>query len=324
MNVYGATRIRMGRAAPARPLPLPVGEMGVVVAAVTVAWVTARHPSSVPAWGPWDFSWPAFLGIGFTLLWFLRGLRRAGRAAAVSVWRCVAFLVGLAGLYAVLLTQFEYLAQHMFFLNRVQHLAMHHLFPFLIALSWPGAIIARGMPSGVRRVCASIPVQRALRTLQRPVLAFVLFEGLLILWLVPPVTFRAMIDPQLYAVMNASMVIDGLLFWFLVLDPRPAPQAPVSFFARLCLGFLVIFPQIAVGTLIESAHTDLYPSFALCGRVYPAIGPLLDQQIGGLILWVPAGMMSALAAVLIMVRMFRHEDHAAASSARLYHTEGGL
>ena len=70
----------------------------------------------------------------------------------------------------------------------------------------------------------------------------------------------------------------------------------------------MIFPQIAAGTLIGSVQHDLYPSFALCGRVYPAIGPLLDQQIGGLVLWVPAGMMSALAAVLIMHRMFGYED----------------
>ena len=38
------------------------------------------------------------------------------------------------------------------------------------------------------------------------------------------------------------------------------------------------------------------------------IDPLLDQQIGALVLWVPAGMMSAFSAVLIMGRMFRDDD----------------
>jgi putative membrane protein len=225
-------------------------------------------------------------------------------------------------LYTVLLTQFEYLAQHMFFLNRLQHLTMHHLCPFLIALSWPGETIACGMPPAVRRCCAGRPVLRVLRVLQRPLLAFGLFDGLLILWLIPPVTFRAMLDAHLYAVMNASMVIDGLLFWFLVLDPRPAPVAPVGFFMRLVLGFIVIFPQIAVGTVIEAAQTDLYPSFALCGRVYPSIGPLLDQQIGGLILWIPAGMMSALGSLLIMYRMFRHDDRVVRTAAGLHRQVG--
>ena len=83
--------------------------------------------------------------------------------------------------------------------------------------------------------------------LQQPVLAVLLFEGLLVLWLIPPVTFRAMFNPLLYAVMNASMVVDGLLFWFLVLDPRPHPPAPIGFFTRATLAFLIIFPQIAWG-----------------------------------------------------------------------------
>ena len=139
-------------------------------------------------------------------------------------------------------------------------------------------------------------------------LAVLLFEGLLFLWLVPSITFRAMFDWRLYEIMNASMVIDGLLFWFLVLDPRPCPIAPIGFFTRLCLAFLIIFPQIGLGTVIGLAQHDLYPSFSLCGRVFADIGPLLDQQIGALVLWVPAGMMSAFAAVLIMGRMFRDDD----------------
>ncbi len=146
-------------------------------------------------------------------------------AECMPRWRIGCFLIGFAAIYVVLLTRFEYLAQHMFFLNRVQHAVMHHFGPFLIALSWPGATIARGMPGLPRRWCESGPVRRVLRGLQQPVLAVLLFEGLLVLWLVPPVMFRAMFDWRLYEVMNASMVVDGLLFWFLVLDPRPNPPA---------------------------------------------------------------------------------------------------
>ena len=102
-----------------------------------------------------------------------------------------------------------------------------------------------------------------LRPFQQPLLAVLLFEGLLFLWLAPPITFRAMFDWRLYDIMNASMVVDGLLFWFLVLDPRPCPAAPIGFFTRLCLAFLIIFPQIGLGTAIGLAQHDLYPSFRL-------------------------------------------------------------
>ena len=286
----------------------PIGEGGVMALATLVAWLADRHLTLLPAWAPWDFSWPAFLAAGFCLLWFIRGLHRTTTGARLPPWRCWCFLLGFASLYAVLLTRFEYIAQHMFFLNRMQHTVLHHVGPFLVALSWPGATIARGMPASLRRCCESVAVRLLLRPFQQPLLAVMLFEGLLFLWLAPPITFRAMFDWRLYEIMNASMVIDGLLFWFLVLDPRPCPTAPIGFFTRLCLAFLIIFPQIGLGTAIGLAQHDLYPSFALCGRVFPGIDPLLDQQIGALVLWVPAGMMSAFSAVLIMGRMFRDDD----------------
>ena len=286
----------------------PIGEAGVMALAELVAWLADRHPTMLPVWAPSDFSWPLFLAAGFGLLWFVRGLHRTAANARIPAWRRWCFLIGFGSLYAVLLTRFGHIAQHMFLLNRLQHAVLHHIGPFLIALSWPGATIARGMPAPLRHCCEATAVRKLLRPFQQPVLAVLLFEGLLFLWLVPPITFRAMFDWRLYEIMNASMVIDGLLFWFLVLDPRPCPAAPIGFFTRLCLGFLIIFPQIGLGTAIGLAQHDVYPSFSLCGRVFADIGPLLDQQIGGLILWVPAGMMSALAAVLIMGRMFREDD----------------
>lgn len=294
--------ISLAKAQPAVPLP---AEVWVVAAAIGLAWASDTVPASLPQWAPWDFSWWGFLGIGFTLVWFVRGV---WSGYAIGRARTGTFLIGLAILYVALLTRFEYAAQHMFLLNRLQHAMLHHAGPFLIALSWPGETIAAGMPAALRRLARRLGDTHAMHIVQQPVVAIILFQGLLYLWLVPPVTFRAMLDPRLYAVMNASMVIDGLLFWFLVLDPRPKPLASVGFFTRLTLAFTIIFPQIAVGTLLGLVRTDLYPSFALCGRLWPGIDPLADQQLGGLILWIPAGMMSAFAAVLIMQRMFTHED----------------
>ena len=118
------------------------------------------------------------------------------------------------------------MAQHEFFLNRVQHIFMHHLGPFLIALAWPGEALYRGMPPPVppHRQRSACCAGRS-RIVQQPLLAAILFVGLIYLFLIPPVHFRAMIDPRLYAIMNWSMIGDGLLFWFLVLDPRPKAQA---------------------------------------------------------------------------------------------------
>jgi putative membrane protein len=142
------------------------------------------------------------------------------------------------------------------------------------------------------------------------VLASFLFVGLIALWLLPPVHFWAMIDPRIYAVMNWSMVVDGILFWCLVLDPRPSPPARCSFPVRLIMAVLVMFPQIAMGAMITFASRDIYEFYAWCGRIWASIGPIDDQQYGGLIVWIPPAMMSVVA-LLVIINMVRLQEERA-------------
>ena len=117
-------------------------------------------------------------------------------------------------------TRYDYMAQHEFFLNRIQHIFMHHLGPFLVALAWPGERCTAACPPPFRRIANARFLRVVLSVVQQPLLAAILFVGLIYLFLIPTVHFRAMIDPRLYAIMNWSMIGDGLLFWFLVLDPQ--------------------------------------------------------------------------------------------------------
>ncbi len=172
-------------------------------------------------------------------------------------------------IYAVLQTRFLYLAEHMFFLHRVQHLVMHHLGPFLIALAWPGETLLRGMPGPVRRLVLSRPARRIGRAIQRPLPGAAVFAGLVFLWLYPPLHFRAMLDARLYGLMDWSMVVDGIFFFCLVLDPRAAPPRGCRSSGGSILVMSVQLPQIALGGMLMAARGDLYPWYDLCGRVFP-------------------------------------------------------
>jgi putative membrane protein len=275
---------------------------------VLLYWLSADHPALLPVWAPWDFSPSEYLATVLILFWFVRGLTLTPAGERSPPWRRALFVVGLTLIYAVLQTRFEYWSQHMFFLNRIQHVTMHHLGPFLIALGCAGGAIKRGMPVWLQRVIASRPVAAMMSVLQQPVVATVLFVGLFYFWLVPAVHFRAMINAQLYAVMNWSMVLDGVLFWVLVLDPRPKPPARVSFGTRAALTMAVMFPQIVLGAAITFAQRDLYPYYDLCGRLYPDITALNDQHIGGIVIWIPPAMMSVIGVILVVNALRLHED----------------
>ncbi|MGN6550381.1 MAG: cytochrome c oxidase assembly protein [Pararhizobium sp.] len=281
---------------------------GIAIVGALFWWLSAYHVTWLGVAGPWDFSWGWYLFATLSLFWYLRGLARLPAHQRPAPWRRVVFLLGVALVYIVLQTRFDYLAQHMFFMNRLQHIVMHHLGPFLIALAWPAAPFARGVPEPLHRLAASRPVRIALRIIQQPVLAAFLFVGLIALWLTPPVHFRAMIDPRLYGFMNWTMVVDGLVVWFLVLDPLPTPPAFCSFPVRIITAVLVMFPQIAIGAMIAFARFDIYPFFAWCGRAYPSMSAIDDQQIGGLIIWIPAAMMSVVALLLIINALRLHEE----------------
>ncbi len=147
-----------------------------------------------------------------------------------------------------------------------------------------------------------------LDVLQQPLIAATLFVGLIGFWLLPAVHFKAMLDPHLFWVMNWSMVFDGILFWWLVLDPRPKPPARVSYRGRLALSLGVMFPQIVIGAVIALANHDIYPYYDFCGRVIPSMSARTDQAIGGIIIWIPPAMMSIVALLVVLNFMRRDED----------------
>jgi putative membrane protein len=273
-----------------------------------LSWLCDAHPGLLPVWAPWDFSWPEFLATALSLWWFLRGLALTEPGARPPLWRRLAFLLGLAAIYAVLQTRFEYWSQHMFFLNRIQHVVMHHLGPFLIALGGAGPALKRGMPPFLRPLVENRTIGAAIRAIQRPWIAAFLFVGLFYFWLIPAVHFRAMLDARLYAVMNWSMVLDGILFWCLVLDPRPKPPARASYAARAMLSVGVMFPQILLGAVITFSAHDLYAYYDLCGRLFPSVSALNDQHIGGIVSWIPPAMMSVVGLLLVLNAVRLHED----------------
>ncbi|MGA3303354.1 MAG: cytochrome c oxidase assembly protein [Methylovirgula sp.] len=286
-------------------------------------WLSRAHPSLIPFWAPWDFSPSVYLATALTLTWYWRGIVLSPLANRPPLWQQISFFLGVALIYAVLQTRFEYWSQHMFFLNRAQNVAMHDLGPFFIALGWPGATIKAGMPEFLRRMIEGRTVAALMRPLHQPIVAVVLFVGFFYFWLIPSVHFRTMIDHDLYMVMNWTMILGGLLFWCLVLDPRPKLPAPVSYWTRMALSIAIMFPTVLIGALLAFMPRDLYPYYDLCGRLFPSIGPLADQQIGAIISWIPPGMISLIGVLLVLNNLRLHEeatkenDDVEASMARL-------
>jgi len=287
---------------------------GILAAAILVDLACRWFPAHLPAFFPFIFNAPVFLGTWFLLLWYFRGLRLVAPACRPGRLRQGFFLAGVLLTYVVLQTRFEYWSQHMFFLNRVQAVTIGMVAPFCIAIAWMSEVLAAGVPAWVLAACRSRAMRRTGLVLFHPLPAMAIFLVTTDVWLIPAVHFAAMIDPLLYAVMNLSCLGGGMLFWLVVLDPRPKPASRFSYLARAAAGFLVMFPQIAVSSYIALTTVDLYSFYTLCGRIFPSISPAYDQMLGGMIQWIPPGMMNT-AALLISLNALRLSDIAAEKHA---------
>ncbi|MDE2139555.1 MAG: cytochrome c oxidase assembly protein [Gammaproteobacteria bacterium] len=258
-------------------------------------------------WIPWEPSATVVVVFAAAVWLYARGVWRSPLSAP---WRRqLLFWAGMLILYTGLHTRLDYYAEHEFFIHRIQHVGLHHLGPFLIALAYPGVTMRRGLPLNWRlRLRVGVrwtPVRWLFNVLLHPLVAAVLFVGLIYLWLWPAVHFDAMLDWRLYHVMNYSMAADGMLFWWLILDRRTRPPARLSPGMRVFLALAVIVPQIVLGAYLSLTRSDLYPIYSLCGRAFAGISPLQDQHLGGLILWVPSSMMSVLAALIAFSHWLR-------------------
>jgi len=280
---------------------------GLLLVGAAADFAVTQFPADMPVWMPWDFSWPVFLVTSLSLGWWALGLARLPKSERPPLWRNVCFVLGVLSSYAVLQTHYDYLSQHLFLFHRFQHLVLHHAGAFLIALGMSGRAIRAGMPSFLRPVFDSRAVRGTVDFIQHPVIAPVLFAGLIYLWLIPDMHMRVMLDINLYNVMNWSMAIDGIFFWTLVLDPRPSPPARLGYGWRALMVLAVEPPQAVIGAILTLSGTDFYAVYHICGRILP-ISAISDQHYGGLILWIPSSMMSLAGVLIVLANMFMNEE----------------
>lgn len=266
---------------------------------------------------PYEFSWLAVAFFGSAAVFYVRGCRALKQVEqGEHPGRQLLFWLGLGLAYMVLHSRFDYYAQFMFFIHRGQHLVLHHLAPILLCLANPWRVLAAGVPQGrtrqvLSRLLLSAPVRWAYAIVQYPLVAGVLFFGLILFWLEPGIHFRAMLDQKYYLVMNWSMWLEGLLFWWLILDPRhPAQSATLGFGKRILLIWFVTIPQLWLGAYIATSREPLFDVYDVCGRAW-LIDPMNDQLLGGILTWIPPGMMAVLTMLIVLRRLLHASNQPA-------------
>ncbi|MGH8296365.1 MAG: cytochrome c oxidase assembly protein, partial [Steroidobacteraceae bacterium] len=153
-----------------------------------------------------------------------------------------------------------------------------------------------------------------LRLLLDARVATLLYVASFIIWLWPPVTFDVMVSNALYKGMSWSAVLCALPFWHLVLDPRDYPKARLRLRHRFALLYIAMAPMMLMSAALAFSDSDWYPVYAVCGRFLP-ISPVADQELAGLAMWAPGGILFGCVFIGVFGRRFERQARASGPAA---------
>jgi putative membrane protein len=204
--------------------------------------------------------------------------------------RAALFAAGLAALAAALngplhdLAERSLIAAHM-----AQHLLLTLVAPPCLLAGTPGPMLDRLLAPLLRRRRAA----RALRGLTRPLPALGLHGAALVIWHLPGFYALTLASHFWHFVAHLSLLATaGLAWWPVLATSARLPALPPA--AQILYLFLFGFPMTLVGAMVTGADEVLYPTAS------PT--PLDDQRLGGILMWVPSGLVPLVAFSLVFFR----------------------
>jgi putative copper resistance protein D len=293
-----------------------VGSAGGLLAAVGAPRLALAHgivppePPSVAGLAlGWTFEPAVALPLLVAAIGWLRIVRRIDRAHPahpVPRARTAAFLGGLAAIAVALQSGIDAYDTTLFSIHMVQHLLLTLVAAPLIALAAPITTLLRASSPAIRRrVILPFLHSRVMTVLSFPVVAWLVFAGVMWGTHFSPLFDASLEDPLVHDLEHGLYLAAGLLFWWpaVGLDPSPWRMPhPV----RAMYVFLQMPQNTFLAVTILNSSVVLYHHYATLARTW---GPtvLEDQQIAGGLMWITGDILFLIGLAAILAGWMRHE-----------------
>ena len=245
---------------------------------------------------------------------YLNGLSNWQRPShPINRWQRASFFAGLLVIFIALQSPMDALGEHLLSFHQLQHFLLRMMAPLLVLMGAPLTPVLRGLPpwvlQGIVRPTVRHWLARAIYDkLTNPVVSASMFMGVLYLWQFPGGFNLALRNEFVHTLMHITMMSSGFIFHWAVIDPKPRRSRVHYGVRELCLG-LIVLPNTLLGAIITFSKGIIYSHYE---DVYQPFNMslLTDQQMGGLMLWVPGDMMSILSAGIVMIMWYEREESA--------------
>ena len=259
-----------------------------------------------PLWQAWSrqgWLWGLWLGVGaLGFAGIARLWREAGVGAGLRRWQAASFALGWLATGAAVLSPLDALGERRFWLHMVQHEVLMLVAAPLLVLGRPLAALVWGLPRGWRGPAARwtrrLGLQATVRVLGAPLTAWWLHAVVLWAWHAPALFQAAVLLDWVHELQHLSFFASALLFWWgLFQTGGPRARQGVAVFYL----FTTTVHTAVLGALLTVSERVWYPVY-LEHAAHGGLSALEDQQLGGLIMWVPGGVVYMVAALVLFAR----------------------
>lgn len=244
------------------------------------------------AHGPWSTQVLPWIMLAASGTAYLRGARRLRRQAGnrgLRRWEMAAFAAGWLTIVFAQVSPLAYLSEQLFSAHMSQHELLMLVAAPLLVLGRPMYVMLWAFGPQERLQIASATrapaVWHSWRFITAPLFVWSLHGASLWLWHLPSLYEAAVADQNIHLVQHAFFLGSAALFWWTVVNGR---HGRAAYGAAVVYVFTTMLHSGLLGAMVALAPRVWYPSYGLTAPQWGFTG-LEDQQLAGLIMWVPFG-----------------------------------
>jgi putative membrane protein len=235
------------------------------------------------------------------------------RPHSVEAWM---YWAGWTALMLALVSPLHAWGQALFSVHMTQHEVLMLVAAPLLVLGRPLVPFLWAVQLSSRRRLGSASkhaaVQHPWRRLTNPLTAWLVHAAALWIWHVPALFQATLTSDVAHTLQHVSFLGSALLFWWAIIHGR---RGVMGYGAAVLYMFTTSVHSGALGALLTLTRTVWYPAYSGTTTSW-GLTPLEDQQLGGLIMWVPAGVVYLVSALLLMLGWLRESERRTVADER--------
>ncbi len=270
----------------------------------------------------WSFDPLIVACLAASAIVYTAGLRRlwreSGTGRGISRTQAAAFAGGWFSMFIALVSPLHPWGEVLFSAHMTQHEILMLIAAPLFVLGRPFIAAMWAVPRRRRKSVADVinlpSVKRPWAIVSNAAAAWVIHAVALWVWHIPALFQATLHSNAVHTLQHASFFLSALLFWWAILYGK---RGLASYGAGVLYLFTTSIQSGLLGVFLTLTGRVWYPEYARYTAAW-GLTPIEDQQLGGLIMWVPAGLVYIAAALIMFAGWMRESENRVARRERAW------